>query len=179
MTEQMVANLTGRLVAERIGPILPPSLGITSLTGLLLGFRSFGALFLSPLTGLVGDRFGRRPLLAVLLSLQACFIAGIAFFRTGQLLVICMLLQLASGIAVYLLISTLAGDLAPHAGRALHMSRFSTFADLCTSLGPIIGFAIYARYGFIWIMVVAWLLITTAFVLLRRLPASTHEEVYL
>jgi MFS family permease len=179
MTEQMVANLTGRLVAERIGPILPPSLGITSLTGLLLGFRSFGALFLSPLTGLVGDRFGRRPLLAVLLSLQACFIAGIAFLRTGQLLVICMLLQLASGIAVYLLISTLAGDLAPHSGRALHMSRFSTFADLGTSLGPIIGFAIYARYGFIWIMVVAWLLITTAFVLLRRLPASTHEEVYL
>lgn len=178
MTEQMVANLTGRLVAERIGPILPPSLGITSLTGLLLGFRSFGALVLSPLTGLAGDRFGRRSLLAILISLQACFIGGIAFFRTWPLLVICMLLQFASGIAVYLLIYTLAGDLAPHSDRALHMSRFSTFLDLGTSLGPIVGFAIYASYGFVWVTVLAWLLIVTAFILLRRLPAFTHEAVH-
>jgi MFS family permease len=113
-----------------------------------------------------------------LISLQACFIAGIAFFRTWPLLVICMVLQFASGIAVYLLIYTLAGDLAPHHGRALHMSRFSTFLDLGTSLGPIIGFAIYASYGFVWIMLLAWLLIVTAFILLRRLPVSPHEEVY-
>jgi MFS family permease len=56
MTEQMVANLTGRLVADRAGAILPLSLGVTSLTGLLLGFRSLGALVLGPLTGIIGDR---------------------------------------------------------------------------------------------------------------------------
>ncbi|UCF96340.1 MAG: MFS transporter [Spirochaetaceae bacterium] len=178
LTEQMVANLTGRLVAERIAPILPTSLGITSLTGLLLGFRFFGALILSPLTGLAGDRIGRRSLLGILILLQACFIAGIAFFRTWPLLVVCLLLQFAAGNAVYLLIYTLAGDLALHSDRALHMSRFSTFLDLGTSLGPIIGFAIYSRHGFVWVAVLAWLLIATAFILLRRLSALSHEEVY-
>jgi MFS family permease len=178
MTEQMIANLTGLLVAERIGPILTPSFGITSLTGLLLGFRSFGALLLSPLAGVASDRFGRRPLLMIMIGLQACFITGIALFRTWPLLVACMLLQFAVGSAIYLLIYTLAGDTAILSEQALHMSRFSSFLDLGTSLGPIVGFAIYGGYGFIWVAVLSWLLILTAWILLRRLPASPPQKVY-
>jgi MFS family permease len=174
MTEQMVANLTGRLVADRIGPILPLSFGVTSLTGLLLGFRSFGTLVLGPLTGMIGDRFGRRHLLAILIVLQACCIGGIAFFRPWPLMIACLLLQFASGIGVHLLLYTLAGDLAPDGGGALHVSRFSTFLDLGTAIGPIVGFALYAGYGFLWVAALAWLLTIGALVLLRWLAASTQ-----
>lgn len=174
MTEQMVANLTGRLVADRIGPILPLSFGVTSLTGLLLGFRSFGTLVLGPLTGMIGDRFGRRHLLAILIVLQACCIGGIAFFRPWPLMIACLLLQFASGIGVHLLLYTLAGDLAPDRGGALHVSRFSTFLDLGTAIGPIVGFALYAGYGFLWVAALAWLLTIGALVLLRWLAASTQ-----
>jgi MFS family permease len=173
MTEQMVANLTGRLVADRIGPILPLSLGVTSLTGLLLGFRSFGTLILGPLAGMIGDRFGRRRLLMILIALQACCIGGITFSRTWPLLVTCLLLQFAAGMGVHLLLYTLAGDLAPHRDGALHVSRFSTFLDLGTAAGPIVGFALYAGFGFFWVAMLAWLLIAGAWVLLRWLVGST------
>jgi MFS family permease len=178
LIDQLVANLTGRLVAERIASILPPSLGVTGLTGLLLGFRSFGALILSPLAGLAGDRFGRVSLLSVVVILQAGFIAGIAFFRTWPLLVVCLLLQFAAGIVIYLLISTIAGDLAPESTRALHMSRFSTFHDLGTSLGPVLGFAIYSRCGIVWVAVLAWVLIFSSSILVRRLHAFDRQTLY-
>ena len=165
--EQMVANLTGRIVADRIGSLLPLSIGITSLTGLLLGFRSFGALILGPLTGIVGDRFGRRRLLMILIALQGCCIAGIAFFRPWILVVLSILLQFTAGNAVHLLLYTLAGDAATHQDGAIHVSRFSTFLDLGTAAGPIIGFALYAGFGFLWVAALSWLLIAGAWVSLR------------
>jgi MFS family permease len=172
MTEQMVANLTGRLVVDRVGPILPLSLGVTSLTGLLLGFRSFGALVLAPLTGIIGDRFGRRYLLMVLIALQAGCIGGIVFSRTWPLVITCLLLQFAAGNGVHLLLYTLAGDLAPHRDGAIHVSRFSTFIDLGTAAGPIVGFALYAAFGFLWVAMLAWLLMLGAWILLRWLVDS-------
>jgi MFS family permease len=175
MTEQMVTNLTGRLVADRVGPILPLSLGVTSLTGLLLGFRSFGALLLGPLAGLLGDRLGRRHVLAVLIAVQASSIAGIALFGTWPLLMGCLILQFAAGIGAHLLIYTLAGDLAPSNDGALHMSRFSTSIDLGTAVGPIAGFGLYAGYGFMWVAASSWLLLAAAMVLLRRLAASVQR----
>jgi len=173
MTEQMVANLTGRLVVDRVGSILPLSLGVTSLTGLLLGFRSFGALVLGPLTGIIGDRFGRRRLLMVLIALQACCIGGIVFSRAWFLVLASILLQFAAGNGVHLLLYTLAGDLAPHRDGAIHVSRFSTFLDLGTAVGPIVGFALYAGFGFFWVAMLAWMLIAGAWVLLRWFVGST------
>ena len=173
MIEQMVANLTGRIVADRVGLILPLTLGVTSLTGLLLGFRSFGALVLGPLTGMIGDRFGRRRLLMVLIALQGCCIAGIAFSRPWFLVVVSILLQFAVGNGIHLLLYTLAGDAATHQDGAIRVSRFSTFLDLGTAAGPIIGFALYAGFGFFWVAMLSWLLIAGAWVLLRWFAGST------
>jgi MFS family permease len=168
MTEQMVANLTGRLVADRVGSILPLSFGVTSLTGLLLGFRSFGALVLAPLAGIIGDRLGRRRLLMVLIALQACCIGGITLSRTWFPLVASILLQFAASNGVHLLLYTLAGDLAPRQNGAIHVSRFSTFLDLGTAAGPMVGFALYAGFGFFWVAMLSWSLIAGAWVLLSR-----------
>ncbi len=166
MTEQMIANLTGRFVAERIGPAVPITVGIASLTGLLLSFRSFGSLFLGPLAGFISDRFGRKRLMTVLVVLQCIFIAGIAFLNLWQLLVACLLLQFACGISAQLMIYTMAGDMAPENGRALHMSRFSTFVDLGTALGPATAFALYANHGFLPVALLTWLLLSGLLVLL-------------
>jgi len=166
MSEQMVANLTGRFVAQRIGPALPIAIGIASLTGLLLSFRSFGSLLLGPAAGYISDRFGRKRLMTILVVLQCVFIAGIAFLNSWQLLVACLLLQFACGISSRLIIYTMAGDMAPAVGKALHMSRFSTFVDLGTALGPAIAFALYARNGFLPVALLAWLLLSGLLILL-------------
>ena len=166
MTEQMVANLTGRFVAQRIGPALPITVGIASLTGLLLSFRSFGSFFLGPAAGFISDRFGRKRLMTILVVLQCIFIAGIAFLNLWQLLVACLLLQFACAISARLIIYTMAGDMAPDTGKALHMSRFATFVDLGTALGPAIAFALYARNGFLPVALLAWLLLCGLLILL-------------
>jgi MFS family permease len=166
MTEQMIANLTGRFVAERIGPALPISIGVAGLTGLLLSFRSFGSLLFGPVAGYISDRFGRKRLMTTLVVLQCIFIAGIAFLNRWQFVVACLLLQFACGISSRLIVYTMAGDTAPETGEALHMSRFSTFTDLGTALGPAIAFALYARHGFLPVATVTWLLLAGLLILL-------------
>ena len=177
MTEQMITNLTGRFVAERIGPAVPITVGIASLTGLLLSFRSFGSLVLGPLAGLIGDRFGRKRVMTTLVVLQCVFIAGIAFLDTWQYLVVCLLLQFACGVSARLIIYTMAGDMAPENGKALHMSRFSTFVDLGTALGPAIAFALYANHGFLLVALLAWLLLSGLLVLLWRFFPTAGRTV--
>jgi MFS family permease len=166
MTEEMIANLTGRFVAERIEPSVPITIGIVTLTGLFLSFRSFASLILGPVAGLISDRFGRKRLMTLLAVLQCVCVAGIVFMNLWQLLVACLLLQFACGISARLTIFTMAGDTAPKSGRALHMSRFSTFIDIGTAAGPAIAFALYANHGFLPVALLSWLLLTGLLLLL-------------
>lgn len=159
MTEQMIANLTGRFVAHRIGGEIAIGLGIASLSGLLLSFRSFVSLMLGPLAGALSDRIGRKPLMGCLVVLQCLCIAGLAFLKPWHLVIACLLLQFVAGISARLLIYTIAGDLAPDSGKALHMSRFATFTDLGTALGPMVGFALFAAHGFLPVAVIGWALL--------------------
>jgi len=172
MVEQMGAILVGRLAADRIGPALEASgalNGVASLTGLMLGFRSFGSLALAPAAGWLGDRLGRRPMLLGLIGLQTGTFAALAVFRPWPLLVAALLLQLVCGNAAHLLVHTLAGDCAPSAGAAMHLSRFSTFVDVGTALGPMAAFALYSRFGFCAVTILAWLLLAAAAAALRRM----------
>jgi hypothetical protein len=45
------------------------------------------------------------------------------------------------------------------------MSRFATFVDLGTALGPVVGFALFAARGFLPVAVVVWLLLAVVLVL--------------
>lgn len=166
MADQMIANLTGRFVAQRIGPELPLVIGVAGLAGLLLSFRSFTTLLLGPLVGALSDRLGRKSLMIVLVVLQSLCIAGIAFVDSWQLLIACLLMQFASAVSARLMIFAVAGDLAPQQDRALHMSRFATFVDLGTALGPVVAFAIFAGYGFLFVAALVWLLLASVVVLL-------------
>ncbi len=159
MTEQMMANLTGRLVVDRIAPDLPYTIGIVSLTGLLLGFRSLGSLVFGPLAGFLSDLMGRQKLLLIICLIQIAVISGLIFSGYWFLTLILLLVQFMIGISERLLISAMAGDSAPHDRPALYMSRFSTFNDLGTALGPIAAFGIYACLGFFWVGVLVLLLI--------------------
>jgi MFS family permease len=166
MAEQMIATLTGRFAAQRIGPQIPLALGIASLSGLLLSFRSFCSLLIGPIAGILSDRIGRRKLLGVLVALQSLCVAGLEFFEPWQLLILCFLIQFLSGTSARLLIYTIAGDLAPGEGGALHMNRFATFVDLGTALGPVVGFTLFAAHGFISVAAVVWLLLAAVFTLI-------------
>jgi MFS family permease len=176
MTEQMAANLTGRLAADRIGPALQGSLGVASLAGALLSLRSLSSFALGPLAGWLGDRVGRRGLLQGLILTQFLTFAALAILRPWRLLLAGLVVQLVCGTAAGLMVYTIAGDEAPAGAAALHLSRFSTFVDLGTALGPAAAFALYARFGFWSVALLAWLLLAAASLSVRLLARGGARE---
>jgi len=169
MTEQMIANLTGRLAVERILPGmagLPLTVGAAGLTGLLLSIRSIQTLVIGPVAGLISDRIGRKRLLGMVCAMQILLIGGLALNTAWYLIILFLLLQFAAAVSARLLIVALAGDLAPVGDEALFMSRFSTFVDLGTALGPVAAFSLYAAWGFEYVAVLAVCLLLSVLLLL-------------
>ena len=160
MTEQMIANLTGRLVADRIIIGIPFSIGVASLTGILLSSRTFGTLFIGPASGILSDRIGRETLILAATFLQIAAISSLALFKNWLFGILVLSVQLLASSATRVGIYALAGDKAPQEGQDLFMNRFSTFNDLGTALGPLVAFSISASLGFGWVAVLAILLLS-------------------
>ncbi len=162
MAEQMIANLTGRLVVDRIFPGLENlafPFGIASLTGLLLSFRALGEIVIGPMIGAFSDRLDRKRLLLLISLFQIVAVLLLAFLRHWLLIMVILVLQFFTAVSARLVIYTIAGDRAPKEKQALFMNRFATFVDLGTALGPIVAFTVYAGFGFGWVAALALLLI--------------------
>ena len=151
ITEQMIVNLTGRLVADRIISGVPFAIGIASLTGVLMSFRTLGTLFIGPVSGVVSDRIGREKLIVLTTLVQILAIVSLAAFHHSLIGILVLPIQFLASSASMVGIYALAGDKAPQQKRAIFMNRFVTFTDLGTALGPLITFPIYAYFGFHWI----------------------------
>ena len=169
LVDQMFSNLTGRIVADRIMPGFPFLFGVASLTGLLLSFKSIGSLIITPLAGALGDRFGRRRLLLILTLSQIPVIGTLAFTTHWLVTILVLVAQSMIVIAARLIVYSMAGDSAVSEARAIYMSRFSTFTDLGTAVGPILSFSLYASIGFAGVVVTAVAILALVVVFLRRI----------
>ncbi len=171
MVDQILANLTGRIVVDRIAPELPFVLGAASLSGMLLGYKAIASLLVGPAAGALCDWIGRRRFLIFACACQAVAILGLSLTRHWLFIIILLLLQFTFSIAARLGVYTLAGDKAPADNRAIYMSRFGTSIDLGTSLGPIVGYSLYAGLGFSWVAASALTLLSlvlTGLILVRN-----------
>lgn len=144
--EEMVANLTGLIIASRIAPGTFNLFGVTTLTGLLLAFRYYGMLAIGPGVGYLSDRFGRRPVLTVLLIAQVFAMVALVVNASVLITIAALLIHLVTGSAARITVTTEVGDHAPQERRALHMGRYATLADLGTAVSPLIGFALYSAF---------------------------------
>ena len=167
LVDQMLANLTGRIVVDRIVPSLPVALGAASLTGILVGSRHF-ITFTAPLIGWICDRTGRKKALMVFILSE---IVIIYFFITAQswyillpLIFVLFIISCANGIIMY----SYAGDRAPRERQAIFMSRFTTFNDCGTAAGPLIGFAVYSGAGLFWVGAAAIPLLIAVLFIVRK-----------
>lgn len=147
LVEQMIANLTGRIVADHIHPELSMSLGITTVTGILLGIRSFSSILIGPFIGILSDKVGRKSLLITLMFIQSASLLGIFLIHHWISTVVFLTLYLCSALSSRLLIYIVAGDQSAPESRSIDMGRFSTFIDLGTAIGPVLAFSVYAKFG--------------------------------
>jgi len=170
----LAVNLTGFAVAFGLGGLLTGTLGyilkelvgaelhfgslvvgVTSVTGVLLALRYSSDLGLSALMGRLTDTWGRGKLLGLALPILLIGLLVTGFVRTPLpfLLVLPAIFVAMTGAVVALDAS--AGDIAVRARAAQVMSRYATWRDLGSALGPLLGFALVSLAGLPWMFVLA------------------------
>lgn len=145
----VVATL-GRLLLVRLGatiPVLGLTLGVASLTGILIGVRPGLSLVLSPVFGHASDVLGRRlVIVAALLVAIACHVL-LAGTTHLALIVGAVLLLAVAAAAVAPALDATVRDLTTDRDRARFVSTYVTLLDLGSACGPLVGLAIAAAWG--------------------------------
>ena len=146
----IVSSTLGYMLQQRFGmstTVGSMTIGITSLTGILLGSRGFLELAFAPLAGSLSDRWGRQRLVFGALPLGALLVALYGFAPSLVALTAITFLVFLCSITLHVSFNAVAGDVAPPEKRSMFLSLFVTFQDLGAALGPLLGYWIAPRFG--------------------------------
>ena len=115
---------------------------MASLTGILLGFKSFAEVFVGPFAGMLSDKYGR---LRTLLISASVFSVGLSLLGlSDNLLIIYALLFLAftGGVMLMMQLLSLVGVIAEGERKSDIFSSYNTFQDIGSAMGPFMGLSL-------------------------------------
>jgi MFS family permease len=136
----MIVSTLGLVLREQMGEpflIAGYSIGIVTLTGIILGLRWFIDGIGSPILGAIADRMGRKRSTTILFWLGAVTLIVIALYPKITLLIPLIVLFFICGTTVYTLLSALAGERG-----ARSVASLATAIDFGMAIGPLIGWGI-------------------------------------
>ena len=139
----LVVATLGFYLRQQLGDglqMLGVLIGVTTLTGVLLGSRWLVDIGLSTSLGQMSDRFGRSKELSVALLVLIVVLVVLAQSPTPALVIVALPILFVAFTAGGVTLDSAAGDLAPKERRAQVMSRYATWGDLGSALGPVLGF---------------------------------------
>ena len=147
-----IAMFSATLGVGIVGPVLPVRAEELGATGTQVGltFSAFAItqIFVSPFSGRIADRFGRKQF--ILLGISTYIIAALGWRETGSIEVMIALRALTgigSGL-VFALVLSYIGDLAPSGQEGRYMGTFGVFEFLGFGLGPVISGVVRDAAGF-------------------------------
>ncbi len=146
----LVSSTLGYMLQQRFGMstmVGPLTIGVASLTGVLLGSRGILELVFAPLAGSLSDRWGRQRLVMGALPAGALLVALYSLMPSLVAITVITLLTFLCGIALNVSFNAVAGDVAPPEKRSMFLSLFVTFQDLGAAVGPLLGFWIAPQFG--------------------------------
>ncbi len=183
----LVSATLGYMLSTRFGPtpsLGSVTLGITTLTGLLLSSRGFLDLGFAPATGYLADRWGRHRMIVGALPVAIVMVGVLALLPPLPVVMAAVLVMYAAGTTLSVAFNALAGDIVPPAKRRMFLSLFVTCQDLGAALGPLLGYWIGPQFGLTWlylcgviVLAVASLLYLAAFGSPNRTTTSRHPPV--
>jgi MFS family permease len=150
VTSGLVTSTLGLLLKTHYGSSVALgtlTIGIASLTGLLLSLRWAIDFGLGPYLGHLSDRLGRQRVIltAFLIGTLALIVfAGMAALIPLSLAAIVIFI---SSTALSAALDASLGDLAPAGERARTIGRYATFTDLGSACGPLLGYALGVWLG--------------------------------
>jgi MFS family permease len=147
-------------------------INIITLSGIVIGIRWFSDLFLSILLGEISDKKGRQLVvnICVFLMILGC---GLLIFSNSnlELMFISYTLLFCSSVGTNVSLEAITGHLAGSAHRSFALSKFNTFADFGSALGPLIAFILLEFVGLqiiyivsVSILLFSWIIFLTIFV---------------
>lgn len=165
MNGVLISSL-GYFINQRLGEgaaIAGIFIGVATLNGMLISTRWISGLS-APYFGYIGDRYGRTRILAV--SIPMCLVALLllAFSPSFWLVVAWLPVAFAATAASITSLDSLVGGLAPVGRRAQIMSRYATWQDAGSALGPLIAFAVLGFTTLTFVYLGGAILLSVAFV---------------
>lgn len=117
------------------------SIGIATITGLLLSSRWLIDFGLGPYLGHVSDRLGRHRVILAAFLTGTLALVMFASVTTLWPLSLATVAIFASGTALAATLDASLGDLARPGQQARAIGRYTTFHDLGSACGPLLGYA--------------------------------------
>ena len=120
---------------------------IATMAGLVLSAQALAAMVAAPLWGALGDRLGRKPMVARAMLGSAVAMAGMAYAQSAEHLVALYALQGALGGTVPTASAMVAAAVPrTHLGRAMGALQVSQWTGL--GLGPLVGGVVASAFGY-------------------------------
>lgn len=159
-------------------PILPfylmKDMGLDeSSTGVVLALYTIAALLIRTVSGFLVDKFSRKPLYLLSYAVFAVIFAGYAF---TTIITIFIILRVLHGVGFGLSTvssSTIAIDVMPSQRRGEGIGYFGLGNTFAKSLGPLLGFWLYAHYEFNHIFLISFAIALVG--LLSIIPISAPK----
>ena len=147
------------------------TLGVTTVTGILLGCYFFTEL-MAVVLGHMSDRLGRHFLIYIASPAIVALLLLISFSPIQAISIAALPILFLAGTAVSITLDASVGDLASRQHRAQVLGRYTTWSDLGSASGPLVGFVAVSSVG------LAALYSGTAFLLTAILAIYTYVMTY-
>jgi MFS family permease len=157
------------------------TIGVASLTGLLLSVRFLSEFLWGPVAGHLSDRLGRVRLMLVAGGIEILGLIGLALAPGVWPVIFISVGLFLSATAAKVTLDALAGDLAPPERRSQTMSAYATWSDLGSAAGPLVGWIIGIGLGLNWMYLGSastLLIVGLVFAVTFRQQDMDHSEVH-
>jgi MFS transporter, DHA1 family, multidrug resistance protein len=154
------------------GAAVSSGLGVASLTGVLLASRRLAGMLIAPAAGHLSDRLGDRRVVALAGALVALvgYVVMVGTDWEMTTIVVGVGLNAVGEAVLHPALNAWVGDAAPPERRGATMGGLATANDLGAAIGPIIAYALAARYGLTSAYALCAVITATAVAALSRRP---------
>ena len=143
-------------VLEHDNTLIGFQLTAITLGSFVLGLRWFADLFLSFIYGEISDKIGRNFVvnLCVIFMIIGCILL-IYSTSSLELMILSFLLLFFFSVGTDVSLESITGHLSGDSSRSIELSKFNTWADFGSAIGPFIGFVILGVSGFQVIFIIS------------------------
>ena len=156
--EGIVLSTVSLLLQQRFGGVISLgtlSLGVATVSGLILGLRSLLAGITGPVAGHLSDgRRGRGPIILASLALGMISFTLLAFAYTLPAIVLGVALSSVSGGAAIASLAAQIGDHTRPGQEGTVMGAYATAGDIGSTAGPFLAFTLVSLTGLRWVYLI-------------------------